>query len=77
LLGGNCRVRSYNKLTAEGNFKLEKAKGKNPNPFFIVPNIKKPLISSEAKIKPVGLKKSYLYDFQTQEGKTYILKELE
>jgi alpha-L-fucosidase 2 len=77
LLGGNCRVRSYNKLTAEGNFKLEKAKGKNPNPFFIVPNIKKPLISSEAKIKPVGLKKSYLYDFQTQAGKTYILKELE
>jgi len=73
LLGGNCRVRSYNKLTADGDFKLEEAKGENPNPFFAVPKIKKPLISSEAKIKPVELKKSYLYDFQTEAGNEYTL----
>ena len=73
LLGGNCRVRSYNKITAEGDFKIEVAKGENPNPFFIVPDIKQPLISPEAKINPVELKKSYLYDFQTIAGKEYTL----
>ena len=73
LLGGNCRVRSYNKITAEGDFKIEEAKGENPNPFFIVPNIKQPLISPEAKINTVEFKKSYLYDFQTIAGKEYTL----
>ena len=73
LLGGNCRIRAYNKLTAGGDFKLEEAKGKNPNPFFLVPDIKQPLISPEAKINPAELKKSYLYDFQTEAGKEYKL----
>lgn len=73
LLGGNCRVRSYDKLAAAGDFKLEEAKGENPNPFYIVPGIKQPLISPEAKIKHVELKKSYLYDFKTEAGKEYTL----
>jgi alpha-L-fucosidase 2 len=71
LLGGNCRLRSYDKLIAAGDFNLEEAKGKNPNPFFIVPDIKQPLVSPEAEIKPVELKKSYLYDFHTEAGKEY------
>ncbi len=73
LVGGNCRIRSYDKLAAGDNFKLEEAGGENPNPFFIVPDIKQPLISPEAKIKPVQLKKSYLYDFHTEAGKEYTL----
>ena len=73
LLGGNCRLRSYSKLAAAGKFKLEEAKGENPNPFFIVPHIKRPLISREAEIKHVKLKKSYLYDLQTEAGKEYTL----
>ncbi len=72
-LGGNCRVRAYDKLMAAGDFKLEKAKGKNPNPFFVIPDIKQPLISPDAKIQPVEIKKSYLYDFETEAGKEYIL----
>jgi alpha-L-fucosidase 2 len=73
LLGGDCRVRSYDKLTAAGDFKLQQAKGENPNPFYIVPDIKKPLISPEAKVEHVELKKSYLYDFKTEAGKEYTL----
>ena len=72
LPGGNCRVRAYNKLKAD-DFTIEEAKGKNPNPFFIVPDIKTPLISPDAKIQPVEIKKSYLYDFETEAGKEYIL----
>ena len=73
LLGGNCRIRAYNRLAAAGNFDLEEAKGKNPNPFYVVPDIKQPLISPEANIKPVELNKSYLYDFHTEAGKEYTL----
>ncbi len=73
LLGGNCRIRSYNNLTAAGNFNMIKAKGENPNPFYIVPDIKQPLLLPEAKIKHVELNKSYLYDFHTDAGKEYIL----
>jgi alpha-L-fucosidase 2 len=58
---------------AAGDFKLEKAEGKNPNPFFVIPDIKQPLISTDAKIQPVEIKKSYLYDFETEAGKEYIL----
>ncbi len=71
-LGGNCRVRSYEKLAGDG-FKITEAKGKNPNPFYEVPKIKQPLISPEAKIENLELKKSYLYDFQTKAGEEYIL----
>ena len=73
LLGGNCRIRSYNKLVPAGAFKFKDAKGKNPNEFFIVPDIKRPLISPVANVKPVELRKSYIYDFQTKAGKEYTL----
>jgi alpha-L-fucosidase 2 len=72
-LGGNCRLRSYNKLIAAGDFKLGEANGKNPNPFFIVPDIKQPIISPETEIKPIKLKKNYLYDLKTEAGKEYTL----
>ena len=77
LLGGNCRLRSYNKLYAEGDFKVEEAKEKNPNPYFIVPDIKQPLISPEVKIKTLKLKNTYLYDIHTDAGKEYTVTSLE
>ena len=73
LLGGNCRIRAYHELVSAGDFKLVEAKGENPNPFYIVPDIKLPLISPEARISPVKVKKNYLYDFKTEAGKEYIL----
>jgi len=72
-IGGNCRIRSYDKLMPVGNFKLEEAKGENPNPFYTIPQIKEPLISPDANIIPVELRQSYLYDFNTKAGKEYTL----
>jgi alpha-L-fucosidase 2 len=76
-IGGNCRIRSYDKLIPVGNFKLEEAMGENPNPFYIIPQIKEPLISPDANIIPVELRKSYRYDFNTKAGKEYTLILLE
>ena len=73
-LGGNCRIRIPNEMELEGKLRLKKAEGKNPNPFFEIPEIKKPMISSEAKLNLVEIKKSVMYDFPTESGKTYKLK---
>lgn len=73
-LGGNCRMRIPNEMELTGKTKLKKAEGKNPNPFFETPEIKKPMISSEAKLNPVEIKESVMYDFPTEAGKTYVLK---
>lgn len=73
-LGGNCRIRIPNEMQLSGSSKLKKAQGKNPNPFFEIPEIKAPLISADAKLNPFEIKTSLIYDFQTEPGKTYILK---
>lgn len=73
-LGGNCRIRIPNEIQLSGNTKLKKAEGKNPNSFFEIPEIKEPLISADAKLNPFEIKTSLIYDFQTEPGKTYILK---
>jgi len=73
-LGGNCRIRIPNEMELKGKTKLKKAEGKNPNPFFETPEIKEPMISNEAKLNPVEIKESMMYDFPTEAGKTYILK---
>lgn len=73
-LGGNCRIRIPNEMELKGNVKLKKAEGNNPNPFFETPEIKQPMISSEAKLNPIEIKESVMYDFPTEAGKTYKLK---
>lgn len=73
-LGGNCRIRIPNEMQLSGSSKLKKAQSKNPNPFFEIPEIKAPLISADAKLNPFEIKASLIYDFQTEPGKTYILK---
>jgi len=72
-LGGNCRIRSYSPLKVEDNAILVQAKGENSNPFYQVPQIKKPLISSKAKVKTVELKNTYIYDIKTKPGGKYII----
>jgi alpha-L-fucosidase 2 len=72
-LGGNCRVRAYTKLASGGQFELHSAKGKNPNPFFEQPRIKEPLFSRTAKLKPLELRPTFTYDFDTKAGQTYQL----
>jgi len=69
-LGGNCRLRSYVKLQAKG---LKPAKGENKNDFYELPDIPKPLISEKAKLNPVTLPETFLYDMATEPGMTYTL----
>ncbi|MDD4991250.1 MAG: glycoside hydrolase family 95 protein [Paludibacter sp.] len=68
--GGNCRLRSLTPLKCIG---LKTAKVENPNPLFYVPETGKPLISKEAKLNAVTLKKTYLYDLKTEKGKEYVI----
>jgi alpha-L-fucosidase 2 len=69
--GGNCRIRSYWPLKAEGSARLVEAKGKNGNPFYQMPQIKKPLISPKAKLETVKLRNTYVYDIKTGAGGSY------
>jgi alpha-L-fucosidase 2 len=74
-LGGNLCIRSYQPLKLmDKKVHLKKATSVNPNPFFRVPHVKKPLISSKAHLKKLNLKKVYLYDLQTKAGRTYTFK---
>ena len=70
-LGGNCRIRVYDPIKSNGPVKLVKASGKNPNPFYEVPEVKEPLVSPKADLDGIELKETYLYDFPTQAGRTY------
>jgi alpha-L-fucosidase 2 len=69
--GGNCRLRSLIQLTGAG---LIEANGENPNSLYAVPAVSKPLMNENAKLNPVNLKKTYLYDLKTEAGKEYIIK---
>lgn len=67
-IGGNCRLRSANMLAGKG---LKTAKGENPNPLFQLITVKEPIVNEQAKLNPVSLKKTYLYDLKTIAGQTY------
>jgi alpha-L-fucosidase 2 len=75
-LGGNCRIRSYSPLKVEGSAILVQAKGENSNPFYNVPQIKRPLISPKAKLETGKLKGTFLYDIETKPGNDYIFSGL-
>ena len=72
-LGGNCRIRSYEKLTTETGEEIALAEAENQNPFYQVPEIKSPLVSKSAKLKEHSLKSFYLYDLNTEPGEEIIL----
>ncbi len=72
-LGGNCRIRVANELVQAGGKSIKPANGENPNPFFAVNKVKDPLISPDAKLNPVKLAPTFVYDLPTEAGKTYVL----
>lgn len=74
-LGGNCRIRTANKLTLQ-NASLKAASGDNPNLFYFIAPTAKPVISEKAKLNATGIKPTLLYDFKTQPGQIYTLKAL-
>lgn len=69
-IGGNCRLRSLTRLKGAA---LKKAKGVNSNSLFAVNEGLDPIIDINAKLQPVELKETYLYDLPTKAGETYIL----
>ncbi|MDP4251808.1 MAG: glycoside hydrolase family 95 protein, partial [Bacteroidota bacterium] len=72
-LGGNCRLRVAGVSGITGNIKLKPAAGNNPNPFFVVDAVKKPIISPKASLAKPELKETRLYDFETKAGSVYTL----
>ena len=72
-LGGNCRVRSYVRLTGKG---IKEARGSNPNPFFSVAEIKAPIIHAKKFIQTLELKPVFEYDVVIPKGEALQLKKL-
>jgi len=71
-LGGNLRLRVPNEMKLIGGGVLRKATGKNTNSFYAVEEAKTPVISEKATMLMPKLKPTFLYDFPTQAGKTYV-----
>ena len=72
-LGGNLRLRTSADLSFRGGEKLARAEGDNPDPYYIVPAVADPLISSEAVLEMESVPDHNLYDIATKPGKTYVL----
>ena len=70
-LGGNLRLRTPNQIKSKSGKKLKKASGENTNHFFVVSEIKEPIISDDASIEPLKINETYLYDMPTKKGKVY------
>jgi alpha-L-fucosidase 2 len=73
-IGGNCRLKVENTLTAGKGTSIKKAKGKNSNPLFYDVEVKKPIISEKANLKKVVFPKYNEYDVQMKAGQTYTFK---
>lgn len=71
-LGGNLRMRVPNALSTTGGT-LKVADGINPNPFYQLTETPAPIVSAEANLPELNLKKTLVYDLATQPGKTYTL----
>jgi alpha-L-fucosidase 2 len=67
-LGGRLRLRSYVPLQGEG---VRPAEGENPNPFYAVPEVATPIISSEITPQRPMLLRTYEYDLDTEAGRSY------
>ncbi len=71
LLGGNCRLRLPNSISGNASLSKISLDMPNPNPFFNTANIKQPVISEKASLNGITLPETFVYDFQTEKGKTY------
>jgi alpha-L-fucosidase 2 len=70
-IGGNCRLKVENTLKGSS---LKKAKGKNSNRLFYDVEVKKPIISNEAKLPKVQLPTYNIYDVNMKAGQTYTFR---
>ncbi len=65
-LGGNCRIRSYNELVFANNELPKLAKGKNPNPYYYLPELNQPVFSDSITPVDFKTKKVFEYDINTK-----------
>ena len=70
-LGGNLRLRVPNAVELIWIGSLKKAEGENQNPLFYVPETASPIISKEATLENLQLENTFLYDLETEKGRTY------
>lgn len=68
-LGGNCRLHVPNAL--KGSVTLKNAKKQNSNSFYQLAKTATPIISEKAHLNPVSVKETLLYDFASEQGKSY------
>ena len=71
-LGGNLRVRGYDRLKDQNGNEFKVATTENVNPFYQVPQIKKPVISI-TNPEELVLKPTFLYDIATKVGQEVML----
>ena len=71
-LGGNLRIRTADQLAMKNGKDLSAADGENPNPYYAVPEVAEPIISSEAALELAQMEQTYLYDVPTVAGKEYV-----
>lgn len=73
-LGGNARIRMAKNLNLKSKTNLTLAKGENPNEYYQVNSIKKPLVSEKAQLKGYSVPETQVFDFATEKGGTYIFE---
>jgi alpha-L-fucosidase 2 len=74
LNGGNCRLRTPNKLKAIKGVMLKSAEGINTNGFYQVDETPAPIISPKARLNVPQIKPTFLVDFDTKAGQVYTFK---
>lgn len=67
-IGGNLRLRLPNEMKLSNGSNIREAKGPNPNPFYYLNEIAKPIISEKANLKPLTLKPTFVVDIASQKG---------
>ena len=72
-LGGNLRVRVPNVMKAAAGSTMKPAQGRNQNEFYQLPVTPDPVLSARAVLTRPALKETWLYDIDTQAGKSYTL----
>lgn len=73
-LGGNCRIRIPKDLQLKTNVNYHLASGENPNPYYQINTIKKPLISEKAIPNNFLVPETQLLDFETTRDGVYVFE---
>ncbi len=71
-LGGNCRIRTNQKILVQ-TVNTQPAKGENPNTLFRFIDPQAPLIKDKTKLEELQVPNSFVIDFDTHKAKQYLI----